>query len=160
MSRYGCDPIHYPCLMTLNGGSSPLWSYYHRIFELYYLVPTGRDARDDYNPQIFVFNDCTVKSLRSIIISSLPPFQTSYSVEFFSYNPPVRPTGWSVTSLDLTSPILLEKDAAQSVPSFPGESIIVSVKVMGQVGRPMVPIDPFPSPTSPPKVLAWTPSCA
>ena len=96
-----------------------------------------------------------------MIINSLPPLPKSHSIEFFraSYDPPVPPIGWSVTSLQTTSSVLLEKDAALPIdPSL--DSIIVSIKSPDKTGQAMAPINPFKSLASPPRILAWTPSSA
>jgi hypothetical protein len=157
--RYG-GSAHFPILIAPASGSSPQQYHFQRSFSLYYLIPSEAQIRGDYTPQIFVFHDCTVKALRSIIIDSLPTLPTPYSVDFFSGSPQGSSAGWSTTSLEGTSPILPAEDADQII-SFDGSSIIVSVKAMHGVRGSMLSmlcIDPFPSPAVPPRVLAWTPS--
>jgi hypothetical protein len=157
--RYGCNSSHFPRPMNLNGSDEPQWSCYQRSFNLYYLLPPGNHTDGGFTPQLFVYDDCNVKSLRGMIIKSLPPISTSYSIEFFSCTPSIRPKGWSVTSSAGASPALLEKRAAQSISCCHGDSIIVSIKAPHWFGGSMTLVDPFQASASPPRVLAWMPSC-
>src|SRR4051812_10051041 len=102
LGRYGCTSAHCPRLLTFANNSEPLVHTYQSMLNLYYLVP-GQGASGDYTPQIFVFHDCSVKSLRSIITNSLPSLPTPHSIEFFSFKPPNNPIGWSVASLESAS---------------------------------------------------------
>ena len=159
LSRYGCTSAHCPRL-TLSTNSEPLVYTYQCMLNFYYLVPPEQGASGDYTPQIFVFHDCSVKSLRYIIANALPSLPTPHSIEFFSFEPRENPTGWSVTSLESASPVLLEEHTEQTASLCSGSSIIVTVKALNGDGCSMVHINPFPSPASPPRVLAWVPSCA
>ena len=156
--RYGCGSVHHPYYLTLNRNSTPELYIYQRVFNLYYLMPPGQHTRGDYTPQVFLFEDCTVGTLRSMIINSLPSLPPPHSIEFL-FDPRGHPECWTVTSLECTSPILLEEQAGQTIPLDTGSSIVVSIKAPNGPGGSVVPIYPFPSPASPPRVLAWTSSC-
>ena len=160
MPRYGCDLPHRPYPVTVHTGRAPQLTWYEHAFNCYYLMPPGHPTRGDYTPEIFHFHDSSIRSLRNMVMNSLPPLPISHSIEFFLGNLQTLPEGWSVTSLENMSVVQNQMDGDETISRHTGNTIIISVKVLDEVAGSMVPFDPFPSPTSPPRVLAWTPSCA
>ena len=141
--------------------SQPKIDHAPRIHKLYFLLPPGGSPRGEYTPQIVILRNCLVKTLRSIIINALPTRSTC-SIEFFT---PFRtvPHGWYYVE-DTHNAVLLDWQSDQTVESidkFPvGSALCVSVKVLDEALGCMVPVDPFPPPACPPKILTWNSSCA
>ena len=159
ITRYGCDSAQFPRLVTPNKASEPHVTYdQQRVFNVLYLLPPGGFIRGDYTPQLSISTQCSVKTLISIVVNSLPPLPTPNSIELF-YGRHERLLGWYATDWGSGGPYLVEKWAENMVGRGNSTSIVVSVKVLDEARGCMVPFDPFPSPEAPPRVLNWTPAC-
>ena len=160
-TRYRCDSVHFPRLVMPEGPlAQPKIDHTPRIHKLYFLLPPGGSPRGEYTPQIVIPRNSLVKTLRSIIINALPT-HSACSIEFFTPSG-TAPRGWYVESTQ--NAILLDWQSDQTVESIAnlpaGSALCVSVKVLDEALGCMVPVDPFPPPACPPKILTWNSSCA
>ena len=107
--------------------------------------------RGPYASQLFVLRESTTTLVRTIIISALPAPTIRSSIEFFAEHSGAGNRCSAVLHWWM-SPVLLEWQSDKVMEIGNGESIWVIVKLDEATGL-MIPIDPFPPPTCPPKVL-------
>ena len=157
--RYGCDSVQFPRValpFSLRG--LPHIDPHPIMRNVYFLVPSGLNSdAGSYTPQLIIPRQCTVKLAKSIILSAMPAYPKRHSIEFFA-GTVGQQMGWFISSRP-GLPVLLDWQSDDAVGIENGHAIVVSVRAVDPASGLLVPVNPFPPPACPPRVLMWNSSC-